>query len=119
MISRTRVGMLNVQGTMNTIGEIEHWIATERIHVAVLTETLLDPQKGNPYGGPAECARFAEKGPRGTVKPRGGVSIRLNGMAKHRTVLRIVEANCQAVGVRIGPITYVDIYIYIYIYRHV
>ena len=76
---------------MLNVAEIESWIEQKHLNVTVLTETLLDPKKGNPFNGAAECVRFAEPGPNGHIKPRGGVTIRLNGPARHRTVLRISD----------------------------
>ena len=80
-----------MRGALTSASEVEAWLESEEISIAALTETLLDPRKGNPYNGIAECARYAHPG----RKLRGGVSLRLRTEIRHRTVLRITEENVR------------------------
>jgi len=110
-----RIGMLNVRGISHAAQEVEALIEEDAINVMALPELKLMP--GRHIGlsmehayvsGPTRTTRTLGQG--GSFST-GGVGIVVYGMARHKEVLRIRTDEIQAIGIKIGDVNYVAIYI--------
>jgi len=110
-----RIGLLNVRGITHAAQEIEALIEDDSINVMALPELKIMP--GRHLGLSMDSAyvsgptRSSRRGGQGGQFSTGGVGIVVNGMAKHKEVLRIRTNEIQAMGIKIGDVNYVAIYI--------